>query len=75
MEIFKGPAGSQVKIFESDWIVDDLNHLYSDLKFSDAHLNNCDSKYPIEIRFNSRNQFRMQNTVVAICKTTAGELL
>ena len=74
MEIFKGHPGSQVKIFESDWIVDDLKHLYSDLKFSDAHLSNCDPKYPIEIRFISRNQFRMQNTVVAICKTTAAEL-
>jgi len=59
MEIYKGEAGSQVKIYESDWIVDDLSHLYSGLKFSDAHLSNCDSKFPIEIRFISRNQFRM----------------
>lgn len=75
MEIFKGEPGSQVKIYESEWIVDDLKHLYSGLKFSDAHFCNCDLKFPIEIKFISRNQFKMQNTLIASCKTTAGELL
>jgi len=55
MEIFKGQPGSQVKIYESEWVVDDLDHLYSGLKFSDAHFCNCDLKCPIEIKFISRN--------------------
>ena len=75
MEIFKGEQGSQVKIFESEWIVDDLNHVYSGLKFSDAHFCNCDLKYPIEVRFISRNQFAMRNTLIANCWTTAAELI
>ena len=67
MEIFKGQPGAQVKIYESDWVVDDIDHVYSGIKFSDAHFCNCDLKYPIEIKFISRNQFAMRNKLIASC--------
>lgn len=70
MEIFKGPKDKQIKVYESEWIIEDLNHQFDNIKFSDAHLCNSDQNYPIEIMFISRNQFLMENKLVTSCKTS-----
>jgi hypothetical protein len=36
MEIYRGPIGKDVKIYESEWFVNDPNHLFEPIVLSDA---------------------------------------
>lgn len=74
MEIYRGDAKDNVKVYESEWFVNDLNHRFEPIKITDAHLCGCDPKAPITIKFINRNQFTMTNTEVATLETSVLQL-
>lgn len=61
MEIWKGPVGQCVKVYESELFVDEFSRDFC-IKQTDAELCNCDKNLPIEFRFINRNQYKMVNT-------------
>lgn len=69
MEIYRGNNRNNVKVYESEWFVNDLNHRFEPIKISDAHLCGCDPKAAITIKLINRNQFTMTNTEVCCLVT------
>ena len=65
MEIYRGGMSSGAKIYESDFFVDDLNHRFSDLCFTDAELCGTDAGELIGVKFINRNQYKMENKEIA----------
>lgn len=74
MEIYRGERAKNVKIYESDYWVDDLDTTITGLEFTDAQLCNGDPNSPIEIKFVNRNQYQMVNTEIAYVQTTLKEI-
>ena len=74
MEIWKGYQGNLVKFYESDLWVNDFNRSFQ-LKFTDAELCNCDPDMPLQIKFISRNQYKMENDETCRLETCLTELV
>jgi len=64
MEIFRGATDHKVKVFESEWFVDDPNHKFENIEMTDTQLCNGSDTELIEFRFIRRNQFLMSNEMV-----------
>lgn len=73
MELWKGEENNEVKIYESDLWVNEFEKEFK-LKFTDAELCNCKPSLPIQIKFISRNQYRMENKIAASVNTTLHKL-
>jgi len=73
MELWKGDDDNYVKFYESDLWVDEFQKDFN-LKFTDAELCNCKPGLPIEIRFISRNQYKMENEVAVACVTSLARM-
>lgn len=74
LEIFRGPRGNNVKIYESEWYVNDPNHRFKGLEFSDSQFCNGDPDMKIEFKFINRNQYMMENTEICYLETSLNEL-
>lgn len=74
LEIFRGLPGSNAKIYESEWFVNELNHKFEPIELTDAQLCGADHFSPIEFKMVSRNQYKMLNTEVCSLTTNLNAL-
>jgi len=73
MEVYRGKRDQNAKIFESPYFVEDPLAKIP-MSFTDAQLCNGDQDSPIEIKFISRNQYKMTNTEICYAETTLNAL-
>jgi len=70
MEIYRGSANNQTKIYESEWFTYEADHVFEPIEMTDGRLCNADPNESIDFRFIKRNQFLMQNELVCSLNIT-----
>jgi hypothetical protein len=75
MEIWRGPRGNNVKVYESEYFINEPDHKFDKIEITDSLLCGAKDDSPIEFKFINRNQFKMTNTEICYCTTTLSNLL
>lgn len=74
MEMYRGNAEHKVKIYESEWWVDQPDHKFETIEMTDTQLCNGKETEVIYFKFWRRNQFLMTNSEVCSCTTSLNAL-